>query len=270
MTDIAFNFAATKRIDSRDNREVKLVCSLADKKYRDRERLFCFEGAHLLEDYLAADLVPERVYFTDRAASKYDKLMRAVGNAAVLVSDTVYDKMTFEKAPQGIMTLSKRLSNINLGFSDMSGGSVIAASVRDAGNLGTVLRTANAFGIREVVCSNDCADVYGPKTVRAAMGALFRQHITVSDDIRLEVTRRTQNGHCVYAAVLNQNAVTLSDGVLSADDSVIIGNEGQGIPDEIASLATRSLIIPMQKGCESLNASAAATVLMWEMRRARR
>lgn len=269
MTDIAFDVAKAKRIDSRDNREVKLVCSLADKKYRDRERLFCFEGAHLLEDYLAAGLSPERVYFTDRAALRYAGLLNAVGDAAVFVSDAVYGKMTFEKAPQGIMTLSKRLPNIGFGCSDMSGGCIIAASVRDAGNLGTVLRTANAFGIREVVCSNDCADVYGPKTVRAAMGALFRQRITVSDDIRSEVTRRVQNGQSVYAAVLNQNAVTLSDGVLSRDDSVIIGNEGQGIPDDLVSLATHSLIIPMQQGCESLNASAAATVIMWEMRRAR-
>lgn len=264
------NFGVTKRIDSRDNRLVKLVCSLADKKYRDREKLFCFEGAHLLEDYLAAGLMPEHVFFTEQAASKYQTLLRDSGNAAVIVGDAVYGKMTLEKSPQGIMTVSKRLQNIDFGYSDMSGGCIIALSVRDAGNLGTVLRTANAFGIRRVICSNDCADVYGPKTVRAAMGAIFRQRITVSDDITREITSRTQNGINVYAAVLNKNALLLSDGVLSADDCVIIGNEGQGIPDSIASLATRSLIIPMQKGCESLNASAAATVLMWEMRRAMR
>lgn len=258
-----------KRIDSRDNREVKLVCSLADKKYRDREKLFCFEGAHLLEDYIAAGLMPERAYFTDQAAARYPELFSAVSDNAVCVSEAVYAKMTAERAPQGILTLSKRLCNIGFGKSDMSGGCLIACSVRDAGNLGTILRTANAFGINEVVCSADCADVYGIKTVRASMGALFRQCITVADDIKNEIISRKENGVRVFAATLSDNAHMISDGFLLPTDCVMIGNEGQGISNELVAASSGSVIIPMQQGCESLNASVAAAVFMWEMRRAR-
>lgn len=258
----------TKRIDSRDNREIKHVCSLADKKYRDREGLFFFEGAHLLEDYIASGLMPERVYFTDDAAERYGTLFDAVGDAAVSVGDPVYAKMTAERAPQGILTLSKRIPNITFGMSDMSGGCLIAESVRDAGNLGTILRTANAFGIKEVICSADCADIYSSKTVRAAMGALFRQRVTVADDIEREITVRVSKGINVYAATLGENAMVLCDGFFKKSDCVIIGNEGQGITERTVSLASGSVIIPMQEGCESLNASVAAAVLMWEMRRA--
>ncbi len=258
-----------RRIDSKDNKEVKLVASLCDKKYRDRESLFFFEGAHLLEDYLSKGLTPRTVYFTQSAADKYGSLLIACADAATLVSDTAFEKMSTEKAPQGIITVSERLSNVTFGASDMSGGCLMLSSVRDAGNLGTILRTANALGIKSVICSADCADVYGSKTVRAGMGAIFRQNIIVADDFESEVAERVKRGIKVYAAALGRSAVTLCDGLLTQSDCIMIGNEGQGIAQEIMDICTSPLLIPMEQGCESLNAASAATVLMWEMRRSR-
>lgn len=257
-----------ERIDSKNNPRIKQVVALRDKKCRDETKLFFFEGAHLLEEYLTAGHVPQCIYVTDAAAKKYAALLSPVIGRVCVVSDDAFAKMSTEQAPQGLITVSEKLKNITCGMSDLSGGCMMLASVRDAGNVGTVIRTAAALGSR-VIISDDCADIYGYKTVRASMGAVFRSWLTVSPDLAAEVDKRSEKGIRTFAAALTDNAVRLQDGVIGENDCVMIGNEGRGIPDSLLKRCENALLIPMEEGCESLNASAAATVLLWEMRRAR-
>ena len=142
---------------------------------------------------------------------------------------------------------------------------VVLENVQDPGNVGTVLRTAAAFGIGAVILTGACADRFSPKTVRATMGAIFRQRtlcIPVSD-----LKERLDGwGLPLYGAVLSQDAKTVTEADLTSC-AVAVGNEGNGLTAELIGLCRGSVIIPMEPGSESLNASVAASVLMWEMKR---
>jgi TrmH family RNA methyltransferase len=137
-------------------------------------------------------------------------------------------------------------------------------SLRDPGNLGAVIRSAVAFGVEHIVLSSDSADIYNPKTVRAAMGSLFKVKVSYVRDFASFVEAARTNGRKVYAAELTDSAKSLADVRLSADDIFIIGNEGHGISPEISEKCTASVYIPISDKTESLNASVAASVLMWE------
>ena len=149
-------------------------------------------------------------------------------------------------------------------FLDENEKALALCSVRDPGNLGAVIRSAVAFGVDHIVLTSDCADIYNPKTVRSAMGSLFRTKVTTVKDFSSFITAAKENGRRVFAAELSDNAKSLGEANLSFKDVVIIGNEGHGIPPEISSLCNGSVYIPISKKTESLNASVAAAIFMWE------
>lgn len=143
------------------------------------------------------------------------------------------------------------------------GRTLVLETIQDPGNLGTILRTANALGMDTVILTGGCADLYNPKTVRAAMGALFRQRV-------YEFTRGqtraylSENGLSLYGAALSDTAADIR--TLSLDHiAVAIGSEGSGLSRELLDLCDGQLIIPMNPACESLNAAVAAAIVMWEL-----
>ena len=137
-------------------------------------------------------------------------------------------------------------------------------SLRDPGNLGAVIRSASAFGVKHIILSADSADIYNPKTVRAAMGTMFGVKITIVRDFKSFIEAAKSAGRSVYAAELSVNAKSIKEINLKANDIFIIGNEGHGIPEEVSKVCSGSVYIPISEGVESLNASVAAAVFMWE------
>jgi len=148
---------------------------------------------------------------------------------------------------------------------DDPGRTLVVETIQDPGNLGTILRTANALGMDSVILTGDCADVYNPKTVRATMGAVFRQR---SYSMTLEELRAflTRHGKKLFGAALSDRASDIRSIDLS-DTAVAIGSEGQGLSREFLNLCDGELIIPMSEQCESLNAGIAAAIVMWELTR---
>ena len=144
-------------------------------------------------------------------------------------------------------------------------GAVILENMQDPGNVGTMIRTANAFGIDTVVLVGSCADPWSAKTVRASMGAVFRQRIA---ELTHEELRGMRGDVPIIGAALRRDARDLREADL-AGCAVAIGNEGGGLTEELLSMCSGSVIIPMRPECESLNAAAAAAVIMWEMSRDR-
>ena len=138
--------------------------------------------------------------------------------------------------------------------------------MQDTGNVGTVIRTAMAFGIDAVICV-DCADVYNPKTMRAAMGALFGMTTVICRDITQAVGFARRSCPKVYAAALSKNSISIDDADFSSPCAVIIGNEGNGLTDEAMALCDNNVIIPISETSESLNAGVAAAIFMDHMRR---
>ena len=145
---------------------------------------------------------------------------------------------------------------------------IILENVQDPGNVGTVLRTASAFSVGAVVLTGDCADLYGPKTVRATMGAIFRQRVLRLERDELPAWLE-KHGLPLYGAALSKNARDLRELDLGRA-AVAVGSEGQGLSPELLALCRGEVIIPMDARSESLNAAVAAAVLMWEMNRDKR
>ena len=137
-------------------------------------------------------------------------------------------------------------------------------SIRDPSNLGSVIRSSVAFGTEHIVLSGDCADIYNPKTVRSAMASLYRVKVTVVNDVPSFISAAQANGRRIFAAELSDNAKCLNDIGLNSADIVMIGNEGHGIPADISALCDESVYIPISGKTESLNASVAAAIFMWE------
>ena len=264
-------------ISSRTNPLVTSLAKLDDSKFRRSEGLFLAEGIKLSEE---AAGMPEIRYILLRSDDGLadERIVRIAeqrpASAKVCVlSASAFDKITTEKSPQGIITVlavperihhfvSGELSRTDL--EHMRGKRILAMdSVRDPGNLGTMIRTASAFGY-DTLCLIGCADIYNPKTVRAAMGALFRTNIYVCDSVADAFVPLKSDGHRVIAAALGEHALTLGVDPLREDDCVVIGNEGHGVSAETLTLADAVMRIPMGETTESLNAATAASVIMWE------
>ena len=264
-------------ISSRTNPLVTSLAKLDDSKFRRSEGLFLAEGIKLSEE---AAGMPEIRYILIRSDDGLadERIVRIAeqhpASAKVCVlSAAAFDKITTEKSPQGIITVlavperihhfvSGELSRTDL--ESMRGKRILALdSVRDPGNLGTMIRTAAAFGY-DTLCLIGCADIYNPKTVRAAMGALFRTNIYVCDSVTDAFVPLKSDGHRVIAAALGEHVLTLGVDPLREDDCVVIGNEGHGVSAETLSLADAVMRIPMGETTESLNAATAASVIMWE------
>ncbi len=257
-------------ITSRKNPGIIKACSLADKKFRDKENLFCFEGQKLFSEALAENISVCEVYFTERAQKMcWENLIKAYELGAKLhcVTSEVYAKLTYEKASQEIFTVAvKKEIPVFSENADFSQGYIVLESVRDPSNVGAILRSCAALGNSNVLLSADCADVYSYKTLRAAMGAVFKNKIYVTDNMALSLETLKKKGN-VYAAALTENAKSIANVIFQKQDSVVIGNEGRGVSEAVLTHCDNTVIIPMQCGSESLNASVAAAILIWEKAR---
>ncbi len=256
-----------KKITSRNNEYIKEIVKLSDRKKREESGRFCFEGHKLLEEAAAYGAELEAVLMTEKAIKGYGASFSEL--PITEVSDEVYEKISFEKSPEGIFCVSKTLDKIHNSYIIYRGSfsgerCFLLDGIRDPGNLGTILRTAFAFGYDTVILSADCADIYNSKTVRASMGAVFKQKTVRVQDMAKTVSALKENGYTVYCAALDENAIPLTELSITDKTCFAVGNEGSGIRKDVISAASGTTIIPMEKGTESLNAASAATVLLWE------
>ena len=277
-------------ITSRQNQYVSLAAKLQDRKHRQSEGLFRFDGVKLYAEAITRGAELCFVLTDDGRFDAADAKARALCGKGLLdapcrvlrLSSELFAKISDENAPEGVICVAKyidkfhKIATIYSSTADLEqlagpngGRLLLCESLRDPGNLGTVIRTAYAFGIDCLICSRDCADIYNPKTIRAAMGGLFRLSIDKLENTSMSeyIAVLRKSGRRVFAAALDDNASRLGELALSVGDCVVIGNEGHGLSEETVRSCDRSVIIPMVQGCESLNAAAAAVIFMWELRK---
>ncbi len=273
-------------ITSRQNRHVVQAYKLLNKKERDDRRLFRFDGVKLLEEAYRKGLDIQSIFLVASRAEEIRAALRERGAEEVLaktdhlfyLSEEVFDKISEEKSPQGVITIAKYIDKFQK-FATIYNSDdflrmknerlLLLESVRDPSNLGAVIRSAAAFGAQRLILSRDCADIYHPKTVRASMGTLFDTVIDRVEDLPDCIQGLKTSGRRVFAATLRQNAKVLGEFSLKSGDTAVIGNEGHGLSPEVTDACTDALIIPMSERAESLNAAVAASVLMWELFKAR-
>lgn len=268
----------TEEITSRQNPYVSYVCKLSEKKHRDNEGRFRFDGVKLFREALRCGVDIEAVLLTQKTC---EKLLREIEESKYsfkvkLLSQSVFEKISEEKSPEGVICVAKHIDKFhkfakidNEGdcpeLAEVKGQSLfVLESVRDPGNLGTVIRTAAAFGVDNLILSNDCADIYNPRTIRAAMGTLFHQRIIRVDDLPTVIRLMSAQGRRAYAATLGKEAKLLGKAELEKLDFIVVGNEGHGLSDDVIASCDSRLLIPMMPDTESLNAAVASSVCLWE------
>lgn len=266
-----------EHITSRTNRSVALAASLVDKKHRDEQRLFLCEGIKLFCEAVAAGAEIEKVFVTHRAAGDPDLcrlLERLPKHSVKIVSDPVLERISTEKSPQGVICTVRCLDKTHKNNTIYNNPSrpprraVLLDGVSDPGNVGTIMRTAAAFGIDMLILGPGCADIYNPRAVRASMGTIFRQPVVRVEDMAASVAALREAGAEVWAATLDAE-LTVSELAEVAEHKsvcVVIGNEGHGISPEVEAVATGKVNIPITSDAESLNAAIAAAIFMWELR----
>ncbi len=256
-------------ISSKENSKIKYVRKLiSSSSFRRRERLFVAEGVRLCEDALRSGVeVTLALYsesFTDRAVDQFHLLSEVMGERCI-VKDSIFSGLSDTKTPQGVLFVIKTLDKpADFDKINENGKILVLEDIADPSNLGTILRTAEAFAIDLVVMSENCCDLYSPKVIRGSMGAVFRQRVAVCDDLVSLIERFNRFGRS-YAAVLSEDSQLLSDMRFSDFSLVCIGNEGRGLSDQVISACSDKLFIPMRGDAESLNAAVAASIILWEM-----
>ena len=256
-------------ITSKENKRIKYVKKLiSSASFRREEGLFTAEGLRLCEDALRSAAPIESAYFSEAFCEKHTELLgrvkKSVSNCFVL-KNSIFSALCDTKTPQGVLFVIKTLDKTP-DFDKMNKNGIIVAleNIQDPANLGTILRSADAFGVDGVILSRDCCDIYSPKVIRGSMGAVFRQPFGIVDDLPAFIRGFNQIG-ASYAAVLDRDSVRLSDCDFKGAVLCAVGNEGNGLTDAAVAACKHKVFIPMKGGAESLNAAAAASILIWEM-----
>ncbi len=260
-----------EKITSKSNDRIKYAVKIRENSsFRKQENLFFAEGARLCFDAASSGVEITELYITEKALTKYEEYVRLVESCAersFLVSAEVAEKLSDTKSSQGVFCLCKMLDKkTNIGKIKYNGKYIALEDVSNPANFGAVVRTAEAVGLDGVIVSGGC-DIYNPKSQRAAMGSLFRLNIVETENLPETLKELSAKGMAVLAGVPDSNAekiteVDMSDGVVA-----VIGNEGNGITQETCDAATKLVTIPMKGRAESLNAAAAASIIIWEMMR---
>ena len=255
-----------EHITSPTNPKIKFAINLQQKKYRDKFEMFLLEGIRNAEMALSQKNDIDMCFCTQKALenARIQKLVDELTCPIYLVPDNIYQKLSDTVSPQGLMLVIKNrpisLENI-LASSD--GLYLILDRLQDPGNLGTIIRTADAMGIKGLICLNGTADIYSPKVIRSAMGSIFNIDIInkISEDSLLDFIR--QNNIELYATALDDTAKPSWSVKFPQKCAIILGNEANGVSESLL-LQSEKIYIPMLGNAESLNVANAGSMIMYE------
>lgn len=254
-----------REISSKDNKIFRLCQQLSHKKYRDKLGLYLIEGENLLEEAVKNGAAIKTVLM----CRDYRGSLFGTEDKAFCLSDKLFEQLSQTETTQGIMAIVEKPELSPDLFLNRGGGNFIVLDrLQDPGNIGTILRTADAAGYELAIVMKGTADVFSPKAVRAATGSLFRMPVVFMDSVD-ELMEFTRAAGKKLAATCFDTDRYYYDEDLRENIALIIGNEGGGISRELMESSDLKIKIPMHGNIESLNASVAAGILMYEAVRPR-
>lgn len=245
-----------EHITSLKNPKVAAWKALKDRKGRRESGCFLVEGRKMVEEALASAFDVETV-LVQEGMELPDGLTMPVYELPAHVLAAVCDT----KTPQGIAAVVRMKEQSALGKHI-----VVLDGVQDPGNVGTIIRTADAAGLDGVLLSTQCADVFSPKVLRATMGSIFRMNLRTTDDLPGELTKLRGKGYSILSSQLDGTPFYEREKV-AEQFALVIGNEGNGVSEQVQQTATHRVRLPMRGGAESLNAAIAAAIMMYELMR---
>ena len=251
-----------KTISSVNNQLIKETCELKLKKYRNAAEAFIIEGARSTEEVLNSgwDIVHAFVDVSadsGRVRTISDKL-EAIGMTIFEVTPEVMQRLSDTDTPQGILlVVRKKTCELNDFNQKHEGLLLVLDEVRDPGNLGTMIRTADAAGIDGIILLDGCTDVFAPKAVRSAMGSLFHLPIRNEQNKNEFISWCRENNWSLWSSSL-EGGKSIYGEELADRTAIVIGNEAEGVSSELLSASEKRVYIPMPGKAESLNAAIAA------------
>lgn len=240
-------------ITSLNNKHIKEILKLKEKKYRDLEGLFIVETLHLVEEAMKKNNVLEIIVCEGFEYNIFNEV-----NTIVVTKEIMMKLSSTESNPRIIGIVKKNVDNNSYGNKLL-----ILDNIQDPGNLGAIVRSAVAFNFDTIILSNDCVDLYNSKVIRASQGMMFHINIIRRDIIEFILDIKKDN-YVIYSTNVN-GGINVRDISISSKFAFIIGNEGNGVRDEVNNMCDKFLYIDINKDCESLNASVAASIIMYEL-----
>ncbi len=258
-------------ITSVSNPKIKNVIKLKENsKERRKQKSFIIEGIRMFRE-APKDTIKE-IYFTQEACEKFPEVRTFVqknyDNKAFQVDNTVFKHISDTVTPQGVLAV---VSVKDFSLSELIKKQpflLILEKLQDPGNMGTIIRTAEGAGVSGIIISRDSADIYNPKTVRSTMGSIFRVPVYISENLLDDIKKLKKSGIKIYAAHLDGKSFYEKD--FTEPSAFIIGNEGNGLSEELSREADDKIFIPMMGKVESLNAAVSAAVISYEVLRQRK
>ncbi|EJQ15752.1 hypothetical protein IE3_01000 [Bacillus cereus BAG3X2-1] len=244
-----------KNIDSVQNPRVKQWKKLQTKKERDKKGLFFVEGFHLVEEALKAGVVTELIV-SDQTDLPKDWTVNDV--EMYIVPEAIVKILRETETTQGVFAVCEKHEK-EVALTD--GKFLLLDGLQDPGNLGTIIRTADAAGIHAVVLGEGCVDVYNSKVLRSTQGSIFHLPV-VKGNLEEWVDKLKENNVPVYGTAL-ENGVPYGEVTPAGSFALIVGNEGSGVSEEILAKSDQNLYIPIYGGAESLNVAVAAGILTY-------
>lgn len=254
-----------KKITSKENQIFKLCSKLAQRKHRDEEGLYLAEGEKVVQEAIRTGQSIKWILLSDEC-----HIPQAFPAETVFMEGRLFSRLAQTKTTQGIMAVIEKRELTEEGFLEQidrkSGNVILLDRLQDPGNIGTIIRTADAAGYSGVMTIKGTADLYSSKIVRAAAGSLFRMPVFSADSPKQATALLERAGKTIFATGFDTE-LYYYDVDMRRNIGLIIGNEGSGISPELMNLAHRIIKIPMDGDIDSLNASVAAGILMYESMR---
>ena len=243
-------------LSSLKNPKVAAWRSLKEKKGRDEQNAFLVEGVRMVREALSSSFAVRALLLRD---GDHPDLPLPEGVPVFLLPEHVFASVCDTRTPQGVAAVLDRKTE------EARGPRLVALDgVQDPGNVGTIIRTADAAGFDGVLLSRDCADLFSPKVLRSTMGSVFRMGFSFPDDLPAALRELRGRGWSVLSSQLDGDPFYERSGV-SPSFVLIVGNEGNGVSEPVRAEATHRLRLPMRGGAESLNAAVAAGIMMYDL-----
>ena len=251
-------------ITSKDNENIKSIKKLKERKYRDLNNEYIIEGIKILKEAIQEKAVIKKIVICEECLANNiidEKLLYEIAKYDCLyVSKKIFEGLTDVSKPQGILAVVEKNNKKDINYNE----DIIVAldGLQDPGNLGTILRTLDSANLSQVVVSKDTVDAYNPKVVRSTMGAIFRVNIVETENLKETLKEMKRHKYKVMCTDL-----TASKNIYEIDYNkkiLVIGNEANGISKELLDMADEKIIIPMLGKTESLNASVATSIIVYE------
>lgn len=252
-------------ITSKDNEIIKAIRKLKDKKYRDETNSYIIEGIKMVEEAIKEKAEISKIVMCEECLQSENmdkKLLYEIAKFdCIYVNKKVFEYITTVVNPQGIIAvIEKSSSHKSIHYNEDI--ILVLDGIQDPGNLGTILRTADSVNLKQIIVTKATADVYNPKVVRSTMGAIFRINVIEADNLVTTLKEIKKNKYKIVATSLGAEETIYQ--IEYKKKAIVIGNEANGVSKEVLEIADKKVIIPMLGKAESLNASIATGVILYE------